>query len=312
MLPRAAMRPAQTWRRHLPPLLFFLGVVAMLAAAARPSAVVALPSEQRTIVLAIDVSYSMAATDIAPSRLAAAQAAAKSFVRAQPRDVRIGIVAFAADADMVLRPTTSHGNVLAAIDELSLRYNTAIGNGLIASLMTIFPQQDIAGAYDIFGMGRSPLLAQRIARNQPPRTQRIAVRAVPPASFSSAAIILLTDGRETIGVPLERAAHMAADRGVRVYTVGFGSPGMTTVDIEGERMEVGFDEDALKTIAAETRGAYFHATSAEELSAVYRTLKGQVVLEHKPRELTAIVTALGGLLLLLAAGFSLAWSNRFA
>ena len=196
-LVRAALGPAQRWRRHVPPSLFLVALTALLTAAARPSAVLMGASDQRTIVLAIDVSYSMAATDVSPTRLQAAQAAAKGFIRSQPRDVRIGIIAFAADADMLLRPTTSRAEALAAVDALALRYNTAIGNGIIGALMAIFPEHDLAGDYDIFGMGRSPLVPQRISRNQIPQPSPRTFDAVPPGSFSSAAIVLLTDGHET-------------------------------------------------------------------------------------------------------------------
>ena len=300
----------QRARQHIPPLLFFLGLLAVIAAAARPSAVFTLPSERRTIVLAIDVSYSMAANDIAPSRLAAAQAAAKDFIRAQPRDVRIAIVAFAGYADMVLSPTTSRSAALAAIDGLTLQYSTAIGSGLIAALLTLFPQSDIGGDYDIFGTGHSPVAPRAFSRNRPPRPHHTPFAAVPPGSFSSAAIVLLTDGRETLGVPHYRAAQLAAERGIRVFTVGFGEPDHKTLEIDGEAMDVSFDEEALKTIAAETHGAYFHATDANELQTIYRTLSGQVVLEQKWRELTAVFTALGAMLMMSCAVLSLSRWGR--
>lgn len=312
VLVRAATGLAPRWRFHVPPLLFILAIAALLIAAARPSAIVALPSEQRTIVLAIDVSYSMTAHDVSPSRLAAAQAAAKAFIRSQPADVLIGIVSFAGDADVSLRPTAARSEAVAAVDQLNVRYGTAIGNGIIASLMAIFPAYDIAGEYDIFGTGRLPLLPQRFSRNNPPRAQRPPVDPVAPASFSSAAIVLLTDGRETVGITHEKAARMAADRGIRVYTVGFGSAELTHAEIAGERMEVGFDEDALKTIAEQTGGTYFHADTAEDLHRVYHTLTSQVVLENKRREVTALLTGLGALLMLSSGGLSLAWWSRFA
>jgi Ca-activated chloride channel homolog len=132
---------------------------------------------------------------------------------------------------------------------------------------------------------------------------------VAPAWFSSAAIILLTDGRATFGIHHAKAAQMAAERGVRVYTVGFGDPNPTTIDLDGEAYDVSFDEDALKDMAEITRAAYFHASTAEELNAVYHTLKGQVVLDRKQRELTVVFTALGAVLSLTSAGLSFAWGS---
>ena len=309
-LMRDALAPGRRIRPHVPPLLLFLALVALLIAAARPVTVMTLSSAQRTIVLAIDVSYSMSATDIGPPRIQAAQAAAKDFVRAQPSDVRVGIVAFAGEADMVQRPTTERADALAAIDALQLNYHTAIGSGMIASLMTLFPDAAIGGDYDIFGTGRSPQIPQRLARNEKP-TPRERLPVVPPASYSSAAIVLLTDGRETIGVSNARAAEIAADHGVRIYTVGFGSiDAGASIDMDGSTIDVGFDEQGLKDIAQTTRAAYFHASTAEELHRVYKSLNGQIVLERKQREITGLLTALGAVLALSAAGLSLAWSAR--
>jgi Ca-activated chloride channel family protein len=309
---REAMAPVQRLRPHVPPFLFLLALVAILVAVSRPAAVTVVPSEQRTVVLAIDVSLSMGATDIEPSRLAGAQAAAKTFVRAQPPDVRVGIVAFAGHADLVQPPTTRRSDTLAAIDQLQLQYSTAIGNGVLAALMTIFPEADIGGNYDIFGLGRSPQAARGEAVRPayaPPREKRAPVQ---PGSFSSAAIVLLTDGRSTFGIGHSKAAKIAADLGVRVYTVGFGSTAGATIDLEGKPVDAEFDEAALREIADTTRASYFHASTAEELNSIYRTLSGDIVLERKLLELTALFTALGALLSLSSAGLSFAWSNRLA
>jgi Ca-activated chloride channel family protein len=309
-LMREAMTPAQSLRRHVPPLLLLLGLVAILVAVSRPAAVTLAPSQQRTVVLAVDVSLSMGATDIEPSRLAAAQAAAKTFVRAQPPDVRVGIVAFAGHADLVQPPTTRRGETLAAIDHLHLQYSTALGNGLLAALITLFPDSNIGGEYDIFGTGRSPLRRPEPVRSafSPPPAKPPAVQ---PGSFSSAAIVLLTDGRSTFGIGHAKAAKIAADLGVRIYTVGFGTSA-ATVDLDGNLAEAEFDEDALREVAEATRARYFQASTAEELNSVYRTLSGDIVLESKVLELTALFTALGALLSLASAGLSVAWSNRFA
>jgi Ca-activated chloride channel family protein len=311
-LMRDAVVRSHRIRRHVPPLLFLFAFLVLLLAAARPVAVITFPSEQRTIVLAIDVSLSMGATDVSPNRLEAAKAAAKAFIQAQPRDVRVGIVAFAGSADLVQTPTTNRTDALAALDQLGLQYNTAIGSGVLAALLTIFPDAMLATEYDIFGFGRSPVVPQRVSRNQPPKPQIAQVAAVPAGSYGSAAIILLTDGRDNMGFPAMKAAQMAADRGVRVFTVGFGSTTGTTIAVEGESLDASFDEGTLKQIARSTHGQYFHATSAEELQNVYQTLTGRAVLERKERELTAVFTGLAALLSLAAAGLSLTWVSRIA
>lgn len=311
-LVRDASRPSAHIRRHLPPALFLFALIAMLMAVSRPAAVTAVPMEQRTVILAIDVSLSMAADDIAPTRLEAAQAAAKEFVRQQPRDVRAGIVAFAGHADLVLPPTTRRSEAIAAIDQLQLQYSTALGHGIVAALMTIFPEADIAGQYDIFGTGRTPSKpshAAQVAPHVPPGTKP---KPVAPGSHAPAAIVLLTDGRSTFGIGHREAAQMAAERGVRIYTVGFGKVEGGSIALADALLDVEFDEPALMEVAATTGGSYFHAGSAEELKSVYRDLTGRIVLERKVLELTALFTALGAVLSLSSVGLSFAWGPRFA
>jgi Ca-activated chloride channel family protein len=140
-LVREALGSGQRFRRHVPPLLFLLALIVLVVAVARPRATVVLPSEQRTIVLAMDVSLSMRASDVEPSRIEAAREAAKAFVKEQPADVRIGIVSFAGSAQLVQRPTRDRDDLVAAIDRLQLQLHTAIGSGIIVSLATLFPDQ---------------------------------------------------------------------------------------------------------------------------------------------------------------------------
>jgi Ca-activated chloride channel family protein len=307
-LARQAMAPAQYIRRHIPPILFIVALSVFIVAIARPATVINMASTQRMIMLAIDVSMSMAATDILPSRLAAAQAAAKAFIKEQPRDVQIGIVAFAGEADLVQAPTVNREDALTAIDHLKLGYGTAIGSGVIAALLTIFPDADISDAYDIFGMGRSPVAGQPASSNYAHSAERDA--KLLPGSYPSAAIVLITDGRGTSGPPPTTAARMAADRGVRVYTVGFGTAQSTTVDIDGQATEVEFDEAALKKIADTTRGEYFHAGSATELRSIYQNLDGRLLHKRDEMEMTALFTALAAVLWLTSAVLSVMWFNR--
>jgi Ca-activated chloride channel family protein len=267
-----------------------------------------LPATVRTIILAIDVSMSMAATDVLPSRLASAQAAAKAFVKQQPRDVQIGIVAFAGAADLVQAPTVDREEAFAAIDHLQLEYGTAIGSGIIAALRTLAPDDDIGGEYDIFGMGRSSVAGETVPFDDARSAQRDVKAA--PGSHPSAAIVLITDGRGNAGPPAATAARLAAERGVRVYTVGFGTAKSTTVDAEGEVLEAGFDAAALQEIADTTHAAYFHAASAAELRSVYQNLSGRLVHKIDEMEMTAPFTALAAILWLTSAALSMMWFNR--
>ena len=307
-LVRDAIGPGQRIRRHIPPALFLAAMIAALVGIARPSAVITLPSEQRTIILAIDVSLSMRAADIEPNRLAAAQSAAKAFVEEQPADVRIGIVSFAGTASLVQRPTQNREDLIAAIDRLQLQRHTAIGSGVIVSLAAVFPDEDIDLESVIFGRAFArerggPIEGARKSEKKP-------FQAVSPGSYASAAIILLTDGRRTTGPDPVEAAKMAADRGVRVFTVGFGTQAGGAVDIDGWSIYMRFDEETLKAIAEVTRAQYFHAGSAADLRKVYESLNARLVLEKKETEITALFAAGAATLALASAALSILWFHR--
>lgn len=307
-LVKDAIGPGQRIRRHVPPALFLAAMIAALLAIARPSAIVTLPSEQRTIILAIDVSLSMRATDVQPNRLAAAQAAAKAFVAEQPADVRIGIVSFAGTASLVQQPTQNRDDLLAAIDRLQLQRHTAIGSAVIVSLAAVFPDEDIDLESAIFGRGFARDRGAPIEGSR--RSEKKPFQPVPPGSYASAAIILLTDGRRTTGPDPVDAAKMAAERGVRVYTVGFGTAAGSAVDIDGWSVYMRFDEDTLKAIAEVTRAQYFHAGNAADLRKVYEALNAKFVLERKETEITAFFVAAAAALALASAALSVFWFHR--
>ncbi len=302
-----AARPA--YRRHVPPVLFLLALVAMLLAIARPAAVVSLPSQQETVILAMDVSGSMRATDVEPNRLVAAQAAARTFVDEQPRSTRIGVVAFAATALVVQHPTQNREDILVAIDRLQLQRGTAIGSGIIISLGAIFPDQGIT-IESVTGGKETRRRPAATALDPLAGTEKPAFTPVPPGSFTSAAIILLTDGQRTTGPDPVEAARVAAERGVRVYTVGIGTPDGEVMGFEGWRMRVRLDEDTLKNVANITFGQYFYAGNAVDLKKVYRALNSRFVLEKKETEITALFSALAALLAIVSAMLSLLWFDR--
>jgi len=292
-LVREAMA-GRAWRQHVPPALLLVGLVGALIAVARPSAVITLPSQQRVIILAIDVSLSMRAADVLPSRLHAAQEAARKFVQEQPPDVRIGIVSFAGTASLVQQPTANREDLVAAIDRLQLDRQTAIGSGIVVSLATLFPDEGI------------DLAAMVLDRRSPKRP----VKPAPAASNPHAAIILLTDGRRTTGPDPLEAARMAADRGIRVFTVGFGTAAGAMAPVEGYSIFMMFDEETLKAIADLTGAEYFHATTADELHKVYERLGSKLVLQKERTEITVLFAIAAAILIAVAAALSLAWFSR--
>ncbi|MEO8807775.1 MAG: VWA domain-containing protein [Burkholderiaceae bacterium] len=302
-LVKEAMGKGAAWRRHLPPALLLVAVAALLLAAARPAAVISLPSQQETIVLAIDVSGSMRAADVLPDRMTAAKEAAKAFVIELPRSVRIAVVQFAGTAAVVQAPTLSRDDVIAAIDRFQLQRGTATGSGIVLSLATIFPEA---------GIDLSQITGQRNMPPGPNDKARPDFTPVQPGSYGSAAIIMLTDGQRTTGPDPMEAAKMAADRGVRVYTVGVGTKDGETIGFEGWSMRVRLDEDTLKSIATLTRAEYFYAGTAADLKKVYQALSTRLVVERKETEISAIFAILGALLVMLAAGLSVWWFGRVA
>lgn len=309
-LVREAMGPWQRYRRHVPPLLFLLAIVAGIVASARPNAVITLPSEQRTIILAMDVSLSMRARDVEPSRLEAAQAAAKAFVMEQPSDVRIGIVSFAGTASVVQTPTRNRDDLIGAIDRFELQRHTAIGSGIIVSLAALFPDDGIELEPFLFRGASSRDGGRGVAIDRPGKPERKPFKPVPPGSHPSAAIILLTDGRATTGPNPVETAKMAAERGVRIYTVGFGTAAGGEVGFEGWSIYVRFDEETLKQIAEVTRGEYYYAGSADDLRKVYQNLNSSLVLERKETEISALFIAAAAVFAIAAALLSLLWFNR--
>jgi len=296
---REAMGASQRIRRHIPPAFFLLALAAMLLALARPQTTITLPTQHETVILAMDISGSMRATDVEPNRLVAAQNAAKQFVSEQPENVRVGVVAFAGTATVAQAPTRNREDVIAAIDRFQLQRATAIGSAIIVSLATIFPEAGIDVGAMMYGSERKA-----------DKSDKPAVKPVPPGSYASAVIILLTDGQRTTGPDSIQAAKMAAERGVRIYTVGVGTPEGKIIGFEGWSMRVRLDEDTLKAVADITRGEYFYAGNAVDLKKVYQALNAKLVMERKKTEVTALFSGLAALLAVVSAALSLAWFHR--
>ncbi len=302
-LVKQAMAGQAAWRRHVPPALFLLALAAMLIAASRPMAVITLPSNQKTIILAMDVSGSMRATDIQPTRFIAAQQAAKHFLTTLPREVKVGIVAFAGSAQVAQFPTLNREDLVQAIDRFQMQRATATGNAIVISLATIFPDAGI----ELAQMGGNRPMARSL--NEPPKEKKEHT-PVPPGSYSSAAIIMLTDGQRTTGVDPMEAAKMAADRGVRVYTVGIGTVDGETIGFEGWSMRVRLDEETLKAVASRTAADYFYAGTSTDLTKVYEKLSSRISTEKKETEISGLLALLAAMLTIISASLSVLWFNR--
>jgi len=210
------------------------------------------------------------------------------------------------DALLIQKPTNNKDDLIAALDRLQLDRHTAIGSGIVMALATLFPDEGIDLESMVLGSRQS------WRTNKPPekKAEKKEVKSVPPGSNTSSAIVLLTDGRRTTGPDPLDAARMAADHGIRVFTVGFGSPAGGPAMMDGYSIYMAYDEATLKSIAELTEAEYFHAASADELKRVYQALSGKFVLAKEEREVTALAAALAALLTLAAGGLSLAWFNR--
>jgi Ca-activated chloride channel homolog len=305
-LVRDALPRYSQLRRHLPFALFLLALASLTTAMARPVATVQVPSGRATIVLAMDVSRSMLANDIPPNRITAAQQAALSFVERQEAGTQMAIVAFAGFAELVQQPTSDQEALETAITSLTTGRGTAIGSGIAEALDVI------AGR----GIGLGSNNGSESLSNAPP--------AVPPGGYVPDIVVLLTDGVTTTGpAPLD-VAQQAVARGVRVYTIGFGTEnggmmpggggfgqgGGGGGGFGGGRFRRGIDEATLQQIAEMTGGAYYVAESADELQQVFRELPLSLATRQETTEISFAFVALGALLGALGVGLSLAW-NRF-
>jgi Ca-activated chloride channel homolog len=270
---REVAGPSPGRRRHVPAALFLLGLAALLFGLARPSLVLAVPRDEASVMLVLDVSGSMAATDLQPTRLGAATQAAKSLIAALPQGAQVGVVGFSQGASVVAPLSSDPRAASSALDRLRSGGGTAIGDGLDAAL---------------------DQLAQRPADAQGDR---------PPA-----VVVLLSDGENNFGQSPSSAAARAQQQGVRVYTVGIGQRGAPAY-VDG-RIPVGLDESTLQGIAAATGGQYFYAADAGQLAQVYADLGSHINWVREPTEVTALVSGLGAVLFVAAGALALSWFGR--
>ncbi len=301
--------PQQSWlRRHLPFGLFVIALASLVVALSRPVSIVTLPAGQATIILAIDASRSMCSTDIQPTRLQAVEAVATTFIRDQMPNTQIGIVAFSGFAELIQAPTTDQEALQIAIKSLLTGDRTAIGSGILKSLDAIAE------------------IDKTVSPSVSDTSPEIARTPVPKGAYAADIIVLLTDGVSNFGpLPLD-AAQQAVDRGVRVYTIGFGTPnGSDFVSCQssapsrfpgfggfaagggGGAFRRGIDELMLKRIADMTGGTYYPASSASELESVFKHLPTYLIAKHETSEVSVLFVAGSALLVTLAIAFSFAW-----
>jgi Ca-activated chloride channel family protein len=277
-------------RRHVPFALFAAALAVLLVGVARPMTTVKTPRREGTVILALDVSNSMKATDIKPTRIAAAQAAAREFVRLQPPQVRIGVVALGDGAVTVQPPTTTHGDAVRAIDRLAVGGGTSLGRGLVTALSAI------AG---------KPVTVD-------PEALASDAANVDIGFFGSASVVLFSDGEETSEPDPRLVAEVASVAGVRVHTIGIGTEGGTVVQVDGFNVATALDRDLLEEIAKTTDGSYHEADDAAGLAAISKTIDLHFKIVSQHTEVTALFSAAGIALLLIGAVLSVVWFGRVA
>jgi Ca-activated chloride channel family protein len=274
--------------RHLVPVLMGTALTLMLLALARPVASVAEPRREGTVILAFDVSTSMAAKDVQPTRLDKAKAAARGFVNKQPTSIRVGVVAFGGSALVAQQPTTDKTKVLAAIKRLAPQGDTALGRGILTSLSAI--------------AGKAITAPSDTEQGNPDETSI--------GYYGGTAIVLLTDGENTDRLDPIKLADLASAAGVRIYPIGLGSTKGTVLDVDGFRIATALDEDPLKQIAKTTGGTYHPAADPGALARIYDSIQLNWTSRTVPHEVTSLLAALAGLLLLAGAGLSVLRSGR--
>lgn len=282
------------WRRRVPAALFLLGLTAMGVALARPQAVVSLPRLQGTVILAFDVSGSMAATDFTPTRMEAAKVAARAFVERQPPGVVVGVVAFSDGGLSVQVPTSDQGTVLAAIDRLGPQLGTSLGQGILTSLNAIAIAE--SGPANNYYSNRSPAPSDQPLKR--------------PNTDDSAVIVLLSDGENNQNPDPLAVAKQAADEGVRIETVGIGSPEGTILEVNGFRVHTQLNEELLKGIAEVSGGTYHAAATQTDLQSVYDNLNTHLVVKPEAMEVTSLFAGASIALFLLGGLLSLRWLGR--
>ncbi|HEU0293483.1 MAG TPA: VWA domain-containing protein [Anaerolineales bacterium] len=290
-------------RRHIPALIFLLGITVLITSAARPQATVSVPRLEGTVILTFDVSGSMAADDLKPTRMEAAKAAAREFVNTQPSNILIGVVAFSDGGISIQAPTNEREQTLDTIDRLVPRRGTSLGNGLLVALNTI-----------VVSAGDPPLLnSNNLSDPALPTPSGLSQTSAGPEIqgwYPSAVIVALSDGENNQSPDPMLISDLAADFGVRVYTIGIGTPEGTVIEVEGFSIHSRLDEALLQSISANTGGQYYSAANQADLDRIYRDLEPKLSLRPENIEVTSLFAGAAFLLFLVAGAISLLWFGR--
>lgn len=279
--------------QHVPPMMFLGGIAILLVSMARPQATISIPRLEGTVILTFDISGSMAATDLQPTRMEAAKAAASQFVKNQPSSVLIGVVAFSDGGVSVQPPTANHEETLATIERLVPRRGTSIGNGILVALNTIVLQNG----------------GQSILQSSPEDDTQEALPQ-PQGWYPSSVVVLLSDGENNQDPDPLAAADLAADLGVRIYTVGIGSTQGVDLEVEGFTVHTQLDEEMLNGVSLLSGGQYYNAANEADLFRIYNDLEPKLSLKREDMEITFLFAALGMLVFLIGGMLSLFWFGR--
>lgn len=315
-----AARRAPGFRRHLPPLIFLLSLAIILVALARPQATISLPRIEGTVMLVFDVSASMGATDVEPSRLEAAKVAAREFVSAQPETVKIGIVSFSGSGFTVQMPTNDTHELLRTIDRLQPTHGTSLGQGIANALHTIAVDAGLA-VDEANESAPAPTAGAETAQPAPDGGQGSGspgenlLAQLPEGMYPAAVIVLLSDGEDNQSIDPLRAAQAASEHGVPVHALGFGTTAGTTLELDGFSVHTALDEGLLQQVTGTAGGQYYPGQSesgqgGRDPKQVYASLTPQLVVKPEAMEITSVFAGAGITLLLVGSLFSLLWFNR--
>lgn len=306
----AKIKQSKNWKKYVSAMIFLLGLICLLISVARPRAVLMLPTRMESIMLAVDTSGSMGADDIAPNRIEAAQSAINQFIAMQPPQVKIGIVTIASTAALAQAPTTDKDHLKSIAERLPLQTGSALGSGILIALTELIPGTGI-DVQKILTEADRPSPPTDTGRPLDMTRRPDAAARVAPGSNKSSAIVLLSDGQSNFGPDPIKMAQLAADFGVRIHTVGIGTPEGAILKAQGVSMRVKLDESTLKKISEITLGDYYRASNSVDLKKIYQSLSTTVrVQKHQATEVTALLIGLGLLLILGATLSSLARTGR--
>ena len=293
-------------RRHIPSILFLLSLIIILIALARPQAEVILPHVEGTVILVFDVSASMSANDVEPSRIEAAKTAARDFVTSQPETVKIGIVSFSSSGFTIQSPTNDTNQLLEAIDRLEPTSGTSLGLGILAALKTIAVDAGLITGDE--NAAQDPTATEENQQQLPPGAELLA--QLPEGAYPSSVIVVMSDGENNQSIDPLEAAQAAAERDVRIDALGFGTAAGTTLELDGFMVHTALDEATLQQITQVAGGTYYAAQGEQDPRAVYANLTPQLVVKSDKMEITALFAGAGILVLLVGSLFSMLWFNR--